>query len=89
MINNKPDTSEIENLLNEHYEETFKTRKTKENKMKKTMTNDQALRILSEIITYYFEIRGKTDDKEEINWRKQVEAAEDLINKKLNIKEVA
>ena len=28
MINNKPDTSDIENLLNEHYEETFKTRKT-------------------------------------------------------------
>jgi hypothetical protein len=28
MINNKPDTSEMENLLNEHYEETFKTRKT-------------------------------------------------------------
>jgi hypothetical protein len=57
--------------------------------MKKTMTNDQALRILSEVITYYFEIRGKTDDREELNWRKQVEAAEDLISKKLNIKEVA
>jgi hypothetical protein len=57
--------------------------------MNKTMTNDQALRILSEVITYYFEIRGNTDDKEEINWRKQVEAAEDLISKKLNIKEVA
>jgi hypothetical protein len=28
MINNKPDTSDMENLLNEHYEETFKTRKT-------------------------------------------------------------
>jgi hypothetical protein len=56
---------------------------------KKTMTNDQALRILSEVITYYFEIRGKTDDREEINWRKQVEVAEDLISKKLNIKEVA
>ena len=53
------------------------------------MTNDQALRILSEVITYYFEIRGKTDDREELNWRKQVEAAEDLISKKLNIKEVA
>jgi hypothetical protein len=57
--------------------------------MKKTITTDQALRILSEVITYYFEIRGKTDDKEEINWRKQVEAAEDLISKKLNIKEAA
>jgi hypothetical protein len=56
---------------------------------KKTMTNDQALRILSEVITYYFEIRGKTDDREEINWRKQVEVAEDLISKKLNIKGVA
>jgi hypothetical protein len=57
--------------------------------MTKTITTNQALRILSEVITYYFEIRGNTDDKEEINWRKQVEAAEDLISKKLNIKEVA
>jgi hypothetical protein len=81
MIKNKPDTSDIENLLNEHYEETFKN--------KKTMTTDQALLILSDVITFYFEMRGKTDDREELNWRKQVEAAEDLISKKLNNKKAA
>ena len=53
------------------------------------MTNDKALTILSEVITFYFEIRGKTDDKKEIKWRKQIEAAEDLISKKLNNREVA
>jgi hypothetical protein len=58
---------------------------------KKTMTTDHALSIISEVITFYFEIRGKTDDKKELAWRKQVEAAEDVINKKLNkqLKEVA
>ena len=52
--------------------------------MNKTMTTNKALLILSEVITFYFEMRGKTDDEEEINWRKQVEDAEDLISKKLN-----
>jgi hypothetical protein len=54
--------------------------------MKKTITTDEALLILSDVITFYFEMRGKTDDREELNWRKQVEAAEDLINKKLKQK---
>jgi len=52
------------------------------------MTADKALLILSEVITFYFEMRGKTDDEEEINWRKQVEDAEDLISKKLNNRKV-
>ena len=52
--------------------------------IKKTMNNKQALSIISEVITFYFEIRGRTDDKKELTWRKQVEAAEDLINQKLN-----
>ena len=58
---------------------------------KKTMTTYQALSIISEVITFYFEIRGKDDDKKELAWRKQVEAAEDVINQKLNkqLKEVA
>jgi len=56
--------------------------------MNKTMTADKALLILSEVITFYFEMRGKTDDEEEINWRKQVEDAEDLISKKLNNRKV-
>jgi hypothetical protein len=57
--------------------------------MKKTITTDEALLILSDVITFYFEMRGKTDDREELNWRKQVEAAEDLINQKLNNRKVA
>ena len=53
------------------------------------MTTDQALSVISEVITFYFEIRGKTDDKKELAWRKQVEVAEDLINQKLLKKEAA
>ena len=47
MINNKPDTSDMENLLNEHYEETFKTRKT--------MTTEKTKEInkMKTIIVYY------------------------------------
>lgn len=50
---------------------------------KKTMTTNQALSIISEVITFYFEIRGKDDDKKELAWRKQIEDAENLINQKL------
>jgi hypothetical protein len=68
----------------------IKTNKNRrEETMKKTITTDEALLILSDVITFYFEMRGKTDDREELNWRKQVEAAEDLINQKLNNKKVA
>jgi hypothetical protein len=68
----------------------IKTNKNRrEETMKKTITTDEALLILSDVITFYFEMRGKTDDREELNWRKQVEAAEDLINQKLNNRKVA
>ena len=56
MINNKPDTSEIENLLNEHYEETFKTRKTKSNKNKPQIING----------SYNFIVRYKNDNEIEL-----------------------
>ena len=57
---------------------------------KKTMTTDQALSILAELITFNFEIRGNSNnDKTELNWRKQVIAAEKIINQKLLNKEVA
>jgi CHASE3 domain sensor protein len=45
----------------------IKTNKNRrEETMKKTITTDQALLILSDVITFYFEMRGKTDDREEI-----------------------
>ena len=57
---------------------------------KKTMTTNQALSILAELITFNFEIRGNSNnDKTELNWRKQVIAAEKIINQKLLNKEVA
>ena len=57
---------------------------------KKTMTTDQALSVISEVITFCFEIRGNSNnDKTELAWRKQIEAAEDLINQKLLSKEAA
>lgn len=57
---------------------------------KKTMTTDQALSVISEVITFCFEIRGNSNnDKTELAFRKQVIAAENLINKKLLNKEAA
>jgi hypothetical protein len=76
----------VKGVLYTHYKNK---QKQKGKTMKKTITTDEALLILSDVITFYFEMRGKTDDREELNWRKQVEAAEDLINQKLNNKKVA
>ena len=58
---------------------------------KKTMTTDKALSIISEVITFYLEIRGKVDDQDELKWRAEVINAEHFINEKLNkqLKEVA
>ena len=57
---------------------------------KKTMTTDQALSVISEVITFCFEIRSNSNnDKTELAFRKQVIAAENLINKKLLNKEAA
>ena len=50
---------------------------------KKTMTTEDALSIISEVITFYFEIRGKTDDKKEIKWREKILEAEHIIAKEL------
>lgn len=51
---------------------------------KKTMTTEEALLIISEVITFYFEIRGNSnDDKTEKKWRNQILNAEDVINKAL------
>lgn len=53
------------------------------------MTNKDALLILSELITFNFEIRGNSNqDENELEWRKKVEEAELFIYKKL-LKEVA
>jgi hypothetical protein len=51
-----------------------------------TMKVEDALAIMSEVITFYFDIRGKAENKEELNWRKKVETAENLINQKLKRK---
>jgi hypothetical protein len=51
-----------------------------------TMKVEDALTIISEVITFYFDIRGKAENKEELNWRKKVETAENLINQKLKRK---
>jgi hypothetical protein len=51
-----------------------------------TMKVEDALTIMSEVITFYFDIRGKAENKEELNWRKKVETAENLINQKLKRK---
>jgi hypothetical protein len=51
-----------------------------------TMKVEDALTIISEVITFYFDIRGKAENKEELNWRKEVETAENLINQKLKRK---
>ena len=57
---------------------------------KKTMTTEDALSIIAEVITFYFEIRGKVEDKTELDWRRQVINAEHVINQKLTKqKEVA
>lgn len=50
---------------------------------KKTMTTEDASSIISEVITFYFEIRGKTDDKKEIKWREKILEAEHIIAKEL------
>lgn len=50
------------------------------------MKVEDALTIISEVITFYFDIRGKAENKEELNWRKKVETAENLINQKLKRK---
>jgi hypothetical protein len=51
---------------------------------KKTMSTEDALLIISEVITFYFEIRGNSnDDKTEKKWRNQILNAEDVINKAL------
>jgi hypothetical protein len=50
------------------------------------MKVEDALTIMSEVITFYFDIRGKAENKEELNWRKKVETAENLINQKLKRK---
>ena len=48
------------------------------------MTTEEALLIISEVITFYFEIRGNSnDDKTEKKWRNQILNAEDVINKAL------
>ena len=51
-----------------------------------TMKVEDALTIISEVITFYFDIRGEAENKEELNWRKKVETAENLINQKLKRK---
>ena len=57
---------------------------------KKIMTTEDALSIIAEVITFYFEIRGKVEDKTELDWRSQVINAEHIINQKLTKqKEVA
>lgn len=50
---------------------------------KKTMTTEDALSIISEVITFYFEIRGKVEDKTEKNWRNKILDAEHIIAKEL------
>ena len=50
------------------------------------MKVEDALTIISEVITFYFDIRGKAENREELNWRKKVETAENLINQKLKRK---
>ena len=48
------------------------------------MSTEDALLIISEVITFYFEIRGNSnDDKTEKKWRDQILNAEDVINKAL------
>ena len=47
------------------------------------MTTNQALSIISEVITFYLEIRGKVDDQDELKWRAEVINAEHFINEKL------
>jgi hypothetical protein len=51
-----------------------------------TMKVEDALTIISEVITFYFDIRGKAENKKELNWRKKIETAENLINQKLKRK---
>jgi len=47
---------------------------------KKTMTIEQALSVISEVINYCFEIRGySNDDKTELAFREMVIEAENLI----------
>ena len=52
------------------------------------MKVEDALTIISEVITFYFDIRGKAENREELNWRKKVETAENLINQKLKRKDI-
>lgn len=51
---------------------------------KKTMTTEEALLIISEVINFCFEIRGySNDDKTEKKWRNQILNAEDVIARAL------